>query len=82
MTTGSVLDEVGNDASMVFPTDIPMDIPVVLCSFGRYLVWYITQEMKDETTLFFGRNLEHLHQMYALDLVIWIIVDDFNTQYN
>ena len=56
MTTGSVLGEVGNDESMVFPTGIPVDIPVVLCSLGRYLVWYITKETKDNRNLFFGRN--------------------------
>ena len=48
MTTVSVLAEVVNDESMVFPTGIPVDIPMVLCSSGQYLVWYSTEEMEDK----------------------------------
>ena len=42
LTTGSVLGEIVNDESMVLPAGISVDIPVVLCSAERYLVWYST----------------------------------------
>ena len=40
MTTVSVFGKVDNGESIVFPTGIPVEIPVVLCSLGWYLVRY------------------------------------------
>ena len=42
MTTVSVFGEAGNGESIVFPTGIPVEILVVLCSLGWYLVRYST----------------------------------------
>jgi hypothetical protein len=52
MTTVTVLAEVGKDKSMVFPTGIPLDIPVVRYSSGQYLVWYSTSQLNAKNLFF------------------------------